>query len=110
MRDRRRHNKEDHVSFYKGFPCYFVATAWSRLWQLKELQDKQIFDFYEIIDGNLVVYYQEMPPNGQNTFNLDLKAEIPGSFLGTASSAYLYYTNEYKHWADGSSIVIRESK
>jgi hypothetical protein len=79
-------------------------------WQLKELQDKQIFDFYEIIDGNLVVYYREMPPNGQHTFNLDLKAEIPGSYLGTASSAYLYYTNEYKHWVEGNLIVIQESK
>lgn len=79
-------------------------------WQLKELQDRQVFDYYEIIDGNLVVYYREMSPNGQHTLNLDLKAEIPGSYLATASSAYLYYTNEYKHWVKGSSIVIRESK
>jgi len=77
-------------------------------WQLKELQDKQAFDFYEIVNGDLVVYYREMAPKGKQTFHLDLKAEIPGSYLGTASSAYLYYTNEYKDWVDGTSIIIGE--
>lgn len=77
-------------------------------WQLKELQEKRVFDFYEIINGNLVIYYREMAPEGQSTINLDLKAEIPGSYLGTASSAYLYYTNEYKDWVKGNSITINK--
>jgi hypothetical protein len=49
-----------------------------------------------------------MAPEGQSTINLDLKAEIPGSYLGTASSAYLYYTNEYKDWVKGNSITINK--
>ena len=77
-------------------------------WQLKELQEKEVFDFYEIMNGNIILYYREMPPNEQHIINLDLKAEIPGSYLGTASAAYLYYTNEFKYWEDGISIVIRE--
>jgi hypothetical protein len=76
-------------------------------WQLKELQEKEVFDFYEIMNGNLILYYREMPPNGQYVINLDLKAEIRGSYLGAASSAYLYYTNEFKYWVNGNSIVIR---
>ncbi|HEY5916704.1 MAG TPA: TonB-dependent receptor plug domain-containing protein [Chryseolinea sp.] len=76
-------------------------------WQLKELQEKKVFDFYEIMGGNLVIYYRGMEPSSQHTVNLDLKAEIPGSYVGGASSAYLYYTNEYKHWVSGNSVVIQ---
>ena len=75
-------------------------------WQLKELQEKQVFDFYEIFEGNLIIYYRELAPGANQTINLDLKAEIPGTFTGVASAAYLYYTDEYKDWAKGNSIVI----
>jgi TonB-dependent SusC/RagA subfamily outer membrane receptor len=85
-----------------GIPAGLSAQPW----QLKELQEKQVFDFYEITGGNLVLYYREMAPNGIQTINLDLKAEIPGTYTGAASSAYLYYTNEYKDWAKGNSILI----
>jgi alpha-2-macroglobulin-like protein len=85
-----------------GIPAGLSAQPW----QLKELQEKQVFDFYEITGGNLVLYYREMAPNGVHTVNLDLKAEIPGTYTGAASSAYLYYTNEYKDWTKGNSILI----
>ncbi|MCE7994751.1 MAG: TonB-dependent receptor plug domain-containing protein [Roseivirga sp.] len=75
-------------------------------WQLKEMQEKGVFDFYEITDGNLVVYYREMGPEAQHVINLDLKADIPGEYLGTASSAYLYYTDEFKHYTKGEKIVV----
>ncbi|MBK5722673.1 TonB-dependent receptor plug domain-containing protein [Dysgonomonas sp. Marseille-P4677] len=77
-------------------------------WQLKELRDKLVFDYYEIIDDNLVIYYSHMLPNDKKIINLDLKAEIPGTYKGMASSAYVYYTNEHKHWVDGISITITE--
>ena len=76
-------------------------------WQLKELQEKEVFDFYEIMNGNLVIYYRTMDPDGQHTINLDLKAEIPGSYVGGASSAYLYYSNEYKDWVKGNAVVVQ---
>jgi alpha-2-macroglobulin-like protein len=53
------------------------------------------------------LYYRELAPAVELKINLDLKAEIPGSYVGGASSAYLYYTNEDKHWVKGNSIVIR---
>ena len=86
-----------------GIPAGLSAQPW----QLKEMQEKGVFDFYEILNGNLVVYYREIGPGAQHNINLDLKAEIPGSYTGAASSAYLYYTNEYKHWVEGNSVVIR---
>ncbi|MCG8319954.1 MAG: MG2 domain-containing protein [Cytophagales bacterium] len=75
-------------------------------WQLKELQEKQVFDFYELEGGKLILYYREMAPKAIQTVKLDLKAEIPGTYTGAASSAYLYYTDEYKHWVEGNSISI----
>lgn len=86
-----------------GIPAGLSAQPW----QLKELQEKEVFDFYEIMNGNLILYFREMAPSGENKVNLDLKAEIPGTYVGGASSAYLYYTNEYKHWVNGNSIVVQ---
>jgi alpha-2-macroglobulin-like protein len=67
-------------------------------WQLKEMQDKKIIDYYEISGNQLNIYYRQMAPNEIKTLNFDLKAEVQGKFLSPASSAYLYYTNEYKEW------------
>lgn len=75
-------------------------------WQLKELQEKEAFDYYEIRKNYLVLYYRQMQPNEEKIIKLDLKAEISGTFEAVASSAYLYYTNEYKTWHKGEKIVV----
>lgn len=75
-------------------------------WQLKELQDKEVFDFYEIINDNLVIYYRELGPSETKIVNLDLKAEIAGQYKGIASSAYQYYMEEFKYWIEGLSVTI----
>jgi len=75
-------------------------------WQLKELQEKKIVDFYEVAGSSVIFYYREMKPGEIKEINLDLKADIPGRFEGAASSAYLYYTGEYKDWAAGQKIEI----
>lgn len=77
-------------------------------WQLKELQEKHTFDYYEIIGNNLVLYYRGMAPNDERVINLDLKADIPGEYEAPASCAYLYYTNEYKTWTAGGKIVVKK--
>jgi len=77
-------------------------------WQLKELQEKKAFDFYETVGNNLVIYYRQMKPSETKEINFDLKADIPGSFEGAASRAYLYYTNEYKSWNTGLKIEIEK--
>lgn len=67
-------------------------------WQLKELQDKKLIDYYEISGNKLNIYYRQMAPNEIKILNFDLKAEVSGKYLSPASSAYLYYTNEFKEW------------
>ncbi|NOS92261.1 MAG: TonB-dependent receptor plug domain-containing protein [Cyclobacteriaceae bacterium] len=85
-----------------GIPAGLSAQPW----QLKELQEKGVFDFYEITKNKLILYYRQMAPQQTNTINLDLKAEIPGRYTGAASSAFLYYNNEYKKWVAGETIEI----
>ncbi len=74
--------------------------------QLKELMDKHVIDFYETTGNNVVCYYRSLAPNESKTINLDLKADIAGTFEAAASSAYLYYTNELKTWNSGAKITI----
>jgi alpha-2-macroglobulin-like protein len=75
-------------------------------WQLKSLQEKKLFDYYEIRSNTLFLYYRGLAPSSVAELRLDLKAEVAGEFEGAASSAYLYYTNEHKSWAPGLKVKI----
>ena len=39
-------------------------------------------------------------------FDLDLMGTVPGDYVAPASSAYLYYTDEHKHWAEPVKITV----
>lgn len=77
-------------------------------WQLKELVEKEIVDYYEIFESELVFYFREMDALETRKINLDLKAQLPGNYQGIASSAYLYYNNEHKNWNNGLQVEIIE--
>jgi len=87
-----------------GIPAGFSAQPW----QLKEMQEKHVFDYYEISGNNIAIYYRGMAPSSVKEINLDLKAEMPGEYDAPASSAYLYYTNEYKTWSSTDKITIKK--
>ncbi|MEW6469013.1 MAG: MG2 domain-containing protein [Bacteroidota bacterium] len=87
-----------------GIPAGFTAQPW----QLKELQEKKVIDYYEVLGNSIAVYYRGMAANDVKEINLDLKAEIPGEYEAPASSAYLYYTNEYKCWAGLDKVTIKK--
>ena len=76
-------------------------------WQLKELTDKKEIAYYEIFDNYLVLYWMGYAPNETKTVQLDLKAEVPGSYQARAGNCYLYYTPEHKHWQEGAQITIQ---
>jgi uncharacterized protein YfaS (alpha-2-macroglobulin family) len=86
-----------------GLPAGFSAQPW----QLKEMQEKGVIDFYEITGNNIACYYRSLAPNAEKQINLDLKAEIPGEYNAPASSAYLYYTNELKSWAGVMKVSVK---
>lgn len=85
-----------------GIPAGLSVQAW----QLKELQEKKIIDYYELFDGYVVVHYEQLNPKESKTVSLDLKADIPGVYEAPASSAFLYYTNEHKVWAMPEQVSI----
>jgi hypothetical protein len=88
-----------------GIPAGFSVQPW----QLKELQEKKVFDYYEIKGNNIAVYYRGLGPKAVKEINLDLKAEMPGEYDAPASSAYLYYTNEYKTWCSVDKVTIKKN-
>ena len=80
-----------------GIPAGLSVQAW----QLKEMEEKEVFDYYELFDGYLVFYFRELGPSATKEINLDLKADIPGEYSAAASSAWLYYANEEITWSNG---------
>jgi alpha-2-macroglobulin-like protein len=78
-------------------------------WQLKELQEKKVFDFYEISGDKLSLYYRGMGASDVREIALDLKAEVPGEFNFPASCVYLYYTNEHKSWCSAGKIKVNKT-
>ncbi len=88
-----------------GIPAGFTVQPW----QLKELQEKKVFDYYEIKGNNIAIYYRGMKAGDVKEINLDLKAEMPGEYDAPASSAYLYYTNEFKCWTSMDKVTIRKN-
>ncbi len=86
-----------------GLPAGLSAQPW----QLKEFIEKNKCAYYEIFDNYLVFYWMGFAPNETKTLGLDLKAEIPGTYKAKASTVYLYYTPEYKYWAEGTEATIK---
>lgn len=74
--------------------------------QLKELVKKHTIDSYEVLGRDVVLYWRSMPAKGKVQVPLSLVAAIPGTYTGTASCAYLYYTDEHKKWVDGLHVDI----
>lgn len=86
-----------------GIPAGLNVQAW----QLKELQEQGLFDFYELKNNQLVLYFRGLKPRERKTINFDLTVDVPGSYTAPASSAYLYYMNEHKYWIAGEKIKIK---
>lgn len=87
-----------------GLPAGLSAQPW----QLKEMLENGIFDFYELVDGYAIFYFREIDAEEIKTISLDLKADIPGIYEAPASVAYLYYTNEFQNWSKPERLVINE--
>ncbi|MEM7372783.1 MAG: TonB family protein [Bacteroidota bacterium] len=77
-------------------------------WQLKEMKEKGILDFYEVLDNELVCYFRQMTPSEEKVLNFDLKADLPGVYAAPASRAYLYYTDEFKTWTQPLEIAVSD--
>lgn len=77
-------------------------------WQLKELVDKKLVDFYETRPREVILYWRAMAPGAKKDIDLNLLSSVSGTYEAPASSAYLYYTAEDKSWAKPVDIAIKE--
>jgi hypothetical protein len=75
-------------------------------WQLKELVDKHVIGFYETRPREVVLYFRDLAPSAVQQIPLDLVAQVPGTYTGPASRAYLYYTDDQKFWTDPVKVTI----
>ncbi len=75
-------------------------------WQLKELRDKKLIDFYETREREVILYFRSLAPNAEIDIDIELKAEVPGTYTAPASRAYLYYTDEHKHWVAPEKVTV----
>ena len=74
--------------------------------QLKELVKAEKIAAYEVIGREVVLYWREMKAGQKVELPISLVAAVPGTYTGPASRAYLYYTDEHKHWVGGLKVVI----
>lgn len=74
--------------------------------QLKELVKAERIAAYEVLGRDLVLYWRSLRADERVTLPVSLIAAIPGTYTGPASRAYLYYTDEDKHWVDGFEVEI----
>jgi hypothetical protein len=75
-------------------------------WQLKELRDKGLIDFYETRPREVILYWRALPPLAKKDVDINLLAAVPGTYEAPASAAYLYYTAEDKAWTQPVAITI----
>ncbi|MCH5375699.1 MAG: hypothetical protein JJ992_17140 [Planctomycetes bacterium] len=75
--------------------------------RLKELVKEGRIAAYEVIGREVVLYWRAFLPEERVDVALSLIAAIPGRYTAPASRAYLYYTDEHKHWNDGMQVTIQ---
>lgn len=75
--------------------------------QLKELVKSEQIAAYEVLGRDVVLYWREMKAGEKVQLPISLVAAIPGQYTGPASRAYLYYTDEFKQWANPLNVVVQ---
>jgi len=78
----------------------------ARFKHLKELVESKTIDLFEIKGRWVVLYFLEMGPGQEREVSFDVIASFPGLYLGESSYTYLYYTDEYRYYAEPLSIKI----
>jgi hypothetical protein len=105
LRARVENRSEDGVPMTLarvGIPGGLVFQTW----QLKELRDKGLIDFYETRPREVILYWRALPPRAVKEIDVELLAAVPGSYTAPATSAYLYYTDEDKAWVAPETVTV----
>ena len=74
--------------------------------QLKKLVGADRISSYEVIGREVILYWRALRAGEKRIIPISLIAAIPSTYTGPASRAYLYYTDEDKHWEEGSRVIV----
>ena len=74
--------------------------------QLREFVKEGRIACYELRNREVILYWRCMAPGAQFSVPLSLLAIVPGQYKGPASRAYLYYSDETKHWTQPLEVVV----
>ena len=74
--------------------------------QLKELVSAGTIGAFETRGREVILYWRDMAPKASVELHLEVVAAVPGQYTGPASRAYLYYTDELKHWTPGLEVTV----
>ncbi len=74
--------------------------------QLKELVGAGRISAYEVIGREVILYWRALRAGEKRIVPISLIAAIRGTYTGPASRAYLYYTDEDKHWVKGVGVIV----
>ncbi len=78
----------------------------SQDWQLKKLREDGKIAFYETRAREVILYFRDLAPSAVHEIPIDLVSLVPGTYEAPASSAYLYYTDDKKAWADPVTVTV----
>ena len=74
--------------------------------QLTDLREKGKIAYFETRGRELVLYWRELAPKQKIELTVDLVCDVPGTYRGPASRAYLYYDADHKHWVEPLAAKI----
>ncbi|MDP2311873.1 MAG: AgmX/PglI C-terminal domain-containing protein [Pseudomonadota bacterium] len=75
-------------------------------WQLDELRNTGVVDYYETGANEVIVYFRALAPGAVHTVPIDLLATVPGEYVAPASRAYLYYDDDKVAWAPPVRVAV----
>jgi hypothetical protein len=75
-------------------------------WQLRKLKESGVLATFETGPREVVAYFDAFAAGDSRTLELDLVAEIPGTYTAPASSAYAYYSDADVRWVPGQTVTI----
>ncbi len=75
--------------------------------QLKLLKDKKNVDYYEIFNGNLVLYFAEIGPKEVKNINISYLCQVSGKSFMPPAYIYLYYNKDDSYYCYPNQINIK---
>jgi hypothetical protein len=78
--------------------------------QLTNLRESGQVSHFETRGRELVLYWRDLAPGQKVELSVELVCDVPGTYRGPASRAYLYYNADHKHWVEPLAVAIKPAE